>query len=127
MRISILIGLIAILSACATSGHKHPTEPGAPAYTPKFKAGDCAKYDPESWENSDGTEFVIAVVGKRKYRVIFKHHSFRKRSKIFARIRSFDQDFKKTECNPVKIMPIPHEPEEDDEGELIPDEIEWKI
>lgn len=64
MKISILSGLIAILSACITVGPVDDVKAFKNGYKPKFQAGDCIRMSESSrdYHLSDGTPAELIYI-----------------------------------------------------------------
>ena len=86
--------LVTLFISCATTSQK-PT-----SYVPKFKAGDCALFNPERLKEGQYTEQIpvkILDVGQTIYFGVITHPKVGTVS-LFLHIKRFDKDFNKVDC-----------------------------
>ena len=102
IKISILSGLIAILSGCATVDVAPPSHVTEKGHKAEFKAGDCTGVDPKSpkYKRSDKTPVRILYVDRKYdiYVIYIDHPRFLGPVWRGALIEPYDEDFRRIDC-----------------------------
>lgn len=102
MKMYALGALMAILTACSTTGNTQTPFTLKDGYVAKFTVGDCAKISPKSsyFKRSDGTPVKIIYVDKKYVGyVLYVDHPRLNGPSVFGDgIKRFDKHWILTEC-----------------------------